>query len=365
MKNIKENVVFLSGQGNHQLGSEILKELTELFGTTCSFNHINFNTWPDGELDDRIARYQDIQGKIVVFYQCITDLLRWQEITDLIWAAKYQYKAKHIIGMFPFLWNRRQDPISTEEDRDVLSMKKPLKPDEVRRLEKTIHILKVCGVDEMLVVAPHSNAMERYCNKYEIKFHEIDPSVQFQAKILTFVPEDQYNLISIYSPDIGSIQRAIRLAKLLQCPVLFNEKNRPVYNKVEIVQSDIKERTILENELRQHYGYKKLHYVTQELVTERIIVMNDDEISSGSTANGTADALLKFKPLMILFFGSHPVLTPGWKSTLFRNNPFTKVGMTNSIHRGYEKRTGGLVTDISVAPIVASKLFRVLNNLLK
>ena len=365
MKNIRENVMFLSGQGNPQLAIEILKELTELSGQPCELDHININTYPDSEKDDRIVKYAYINGKIVIYFQSLTDQDKWVETEDITFAVKHQYGAQHLISVNPFFWNRRQDPMMNESERDELSLKKPLKPDEIQRLRKSIFLLKQCGVDEMLTATPHSNATARYCDMYGIKYHEIDVSALFTSKILTFVPAQHRDNIYVYSPDIGSVKRALGVARMLKCPVLFNEKNRPLYNTITLVETNKGERETVENQLRGYYKYNDLHYATQELVNGKVIVMIEDEIASGATANKTAINLKEYNPLMILFFGSHAVLTPGWRNLLLQNDPFTKIIMTNTIHRGYNKRTGGKITDISVAPLFASNLFQILDDLLK
>ncbi|HLP86356.1 MAG TPA: hypothetical protein VK153_00540, partial [Candidatus Paceibacterota bacterium] len=91
MENVKEEVIFLSGQGNHQLGADILCELSELFGQRCVFSHININSYPEKELDNRIVDYQKIKDKIVVVYQSMFTPEFVDEAMDLIWACKHQY----------------------------------------------------------------------------------------------------------------------------------------------------------------------------------------------------------------------------------------------------------------------------------
>lgn len=83
-KNISNEVIFLSGNGYHQHGSKILKILSEILGQNCSFDHINYNKWPEQELDNRIVRHEKIAGKTVVFYQSIYNSELFEEALDLI-----------------------------------------------------------------------------------------------------------------------------------------------------------------------------------------------------------------------------------------------------------------------------------------
>lgn len=361
-KNVSNEVVFLSGNGNHQLGSKILKVLSEIFGQNCSFDHINYNKWPEPELDNRIVRHEKIAGKIVVFYQSIFNSELFEEALDLIWACKHQYGASYVIGIFPFLNNRRQDPVMKDTEIEKWS-KKLAKPDEIQRLRKTIYFLGCAGVDEMIVATPHSIEMRKACNDYKIKFHEINPSTLFANAIQTFVQPEGKNLMRIYSPDEGSLARAVDLARIIDCPVLFNLKNRAINSITSIIETEKDEIEKLIGEFKKHFNFEQIQYATPDLVSQKIIIMIEDEVASGKTANDTGHLLKKYGAKSLLFFATHPVLTWGWRNKLFYNNPFNKIIMTDTIPRGYEKQTGGLIFDISLAPLFGSSLFQILSRM--
>lgn len=357
MKNI-EDVNFYSGKGNYQLAIESLEKLTELVGQSCKLSHINFNRFPEGELDNRFASHQKIMGKTNVFFQSITSLDLSMETLDLTWAASHQYGSKRTIGVFSFMWNRRQDSLM-EIGSDDEPWKKA-KPDEIQRLRQYISLLAYCGIKDMVVATPHSSTMAKYCKEFRVNFHEIDPSPLFVEKVLTFVPDEELHLVNVYSPDLGSVGRAVKMAKLLKCPVLFNLKNRLIYNETCIVSADEKEINKLTEELRKKYDYLEIFYATSELVSNKIIIMIEDEVASGGTANSTGQLLKSKNAKSIFIFVTHSVFTWGWKNKFLQENPFTKIIMTNSIHRDYEKRTGGLIVDVSLASPIASTLFKLL-----
>jgi len=362
MKNTEE-IVFLSGNGNHHLGSKILTDLSELLGRQCTFNHINFSKYPDGELDNRIVNHENINGKVVVFYQSMFSHELVHEAEDLLWAIKHQYGARYVIGIFPFLLNRRQDPAMKEGEKEKWS-KKIAKPHEIQRLKKTIHLLKVCGVDEMLVATPHSNEMSKACDEYGIKFHEINPSKLFATTVQTFIPdEEDQKQISVYAPDAGSIPRAIDLARILNNPVVFNLKNRATNDKTSILNHRDEEIENLEKEFKDYYNFENIHYINPALVENKNMIMIEDEVASGGTANDTARLLQKMGAKSVILFATHPVLTLGWRNKLFFNDPFTKIAMTDTIPRNYEKRTGGKIFDISLSQLFASSLFKIIEGL--
>ncbi|MDP1760232.1 MAG: phosphoribosyltransferase family protein [Candidatus Woesebacteria bacterium] len=357
----KEEIMFLSGSGNYRFGFKVLQKLNELSGQNVfSFDHINYNEFPEGELDNRIPSYGKIKNKTIVLFQSMHTQELVTETLDLLWAIKHQYQAKNIICIFPFMWNRRQDP-KMEIDKNELE--RIPKPDEFQRLRMIISMLQHCGMDDLIVATPHSKTMFETCKEFNVIMHEIDPSELFVERIRTFVPESELGLIRSYAPDRGSIIRAVKIAKMLNCPIFFNLKNRMIYNETSIVTTEginLKEK---EEELRVKYSFPEIHYVTSELVKDKIMLIVEDEIASGGTANSTAKLLRKNGAKDIFLLATHPVLTMGWKNKLFNENPFTRIIATDSIPRHYKKRTGGLIVDVSITQQVASSLFQILNRL--
>jgi phosphoribosylpyrophosphate synthetase len=362
MENFNQNVVFFCGQGNYPLNELMLKELTELTGEKCSVGHINFNLFPDKELDDRFASHKNIKGKTVVFFQSLYSQELFDEATDLIWACKHQYGATHIIGIFPFFLGRRQDAKMESGEEEIINKKTP-KPDEIQRLRKNISILKFCGVNEMIVATPHSQAMEDACKEYNVKFHEIDPSKIFATKIQTFVQEEEWQLIKTYAPDWGSIPRAVKLAKILNCPVVFSLKDRKLSTETSSLEVEAHEIEKIIKYFKDKFNFDNIHFITPELIKDSIIVMVEDEVSTGGTANNTAQVIVSMGSRLFILLATHPVLTSGWKNKLFQKNPFAKVVMADSIPRGYAKSTGGKITDITLSELLASKLFQILKNI--
>jgi|SRR3989344_4378670 len=357
MKN--KEVIFLSGNGNHALGREILINLSETLGEKCSFDHINYSKFQDGELDNRIPLYKKVKGKTVVFYQSIYNQDLATEALDLIWALKHQYGAKYIIGVFPFMLYRRQDP-KMEINPDEFNYKEA-KPDEIQRLRMIISILAFCGLNEMLVGTPHSDSMEKYAKESGIIFHEIDVSRIFSNMIQTLIKDNERNLIRVYSPDWGSVPRAIKVAKILNCPVLFNLKDRKIDGETKIVEAELKD---IEDKItwaKETFDFEEIYYATHDLVAGMIIIMMEDEVATGGTANDTGLLLRKYLVKDLYFLATHPVLTLGWRNKLLKHNPFTKIVFTNTIPRTYEKQTGGEVLDLSIAPQFGSVLFKILN----
>jgi len=340
---ILNNVIAYSGNGHHSLGAKALFKFGEYAGIDMTFQHTNFSDHPDGEPDNTPNKPQNIAGKVVIHYQSMYTMALMEESLDAIWAYKKQYKAAYVIGVFPFLIFRRQDH--------------PEKFNEVYRLRMIIDRLAHAGLDEMIVVTPHSNQMKKCCDEFGIKFTAVDMSNTFAEVLSTYLPDNNSNII-VHAPDEGSIYRAIKLAKALKVPVYFNVKDRGMNNVIKFVELDETESDVIVKRVRQLHQYEDIHYAYADSVKDKTIVMIDDEVSTGSTANENARSLKEFGAKQIFFVVTHPVLTSGWRKKLLHLNPFDKIIMATTIPRDYSKSTGGYIYDISVSSQLGSALFK-------
>jgi len=339
-----DEILFYSGNGNHSLGAGMISHLEEYFGRDFHFENIDFGLFPDGESDNRIPRFTEISGKTVIFYQSIYNENLLEEALELIWAIKRQYKALHLIAVIPFLIFRRQD----HEEKN----------DEICRLKMIIDRLKHAGVDEMITVSPHSADIDKFCQMFDVKLWEIDPSPLFASTIKTYISDKP----TIYSPDRGSITRAIKLAKLTGGRVIFSLKERGLNNEANIKPEEKEEVDRLISYYQEKEDFLDINYADAGHIVDESIVMVEDEISTGTTANKTGRRLKGLGARKIIFLAVHPVLVHGWRRKLFDRNPFDKIILGDTIPRGYEKRTGGLIHDISVAELMAQTLYKALGR---
>jgi ribose-phosphate pyrophosphokinase len=341
MKNL-DNVLFYSGNGNHQLGAKILLQLREYLGHDINFSHIDFGQFADGESDASIPRFSGIAGQTIVFYQSIYNQALLEEALDLIWAMKRQYQAAYLIAVIPFLTFRRQDH---EE-----------KQQEICRLKMVIDRLHHAGVDELITVCPHSKLLPKYCSEFGVTLRPVDPAPIFASTIKTYLPDNPV----IYSPDEGSIARAIDLAKLTHSQVVFTLKERGVNNEANIKPENTAEIKEIIAKYQKEKKFSEIYYADfqdAEKIAGQAIIMVEDEISTGGTANTTGQHLKALGARTIFLAAVHPVLTAGWRRRLFDNNPFAKIILGDTIPRGYEKMTGGRIHDISVADLVAQAVY--------
>ncbi len=341
-----DEVLFFSGNGNHLLGEKVLSKLSEFYGIKLSFQHISYAEFPDGESDNSIPNHAKIFQKTVVVIQSTFTQNFTAELLELCWAIKHQYGAKHLIAVLPFMRYRRQDH--------------PEKPEEINRNRMFIERLRHCGVDELVVVTPHSDEIATNCKHAGITFHEVDVSPIFASVINTLLTPELQEKTYVFTPDQGSIPRAINLAKHLDVGVLFSLKFRGSNNETLIVEPTPEQ---IESVI-QSYNFPKLSYASKTEIDGSIIIMAEDEIASGGTSNSTAKKLKACGAKKIYLTATHPVCIPGWKRKLFDGAPFDKVMVCDTIPRGLKERTGGQIHDVSVADSLASVIFKTLRSLI-
>jgi phosphoribosylpyrophosphate synthetase len=343
-------IAIFRGSGNTVLAERMLRKLAENLGQDPKFEHIDFGWFNDGELFNKLPGYETLGGKTVFFFQTINSLELMEEFFDLCWAMKYQYGVAHIIAVVPFLRYRRQDPRK--------------KPWEINRLRMIIHRMSQNGIEKLITVTPHSGMMQEYCAEFGIDFLGLDVTMEMIRAISAFVPtseEPEYKTVKVYTPDVGSIPRAVAVAKKMGVGILFNIKLRKENNIIQIVEANQEEI----QEVIGRYPNLDIQYATEDLIRGSIIIMIDDEMSTGHTANTTGQMLMEMGAAYILFVFTHSVCTHGWKDKLFLNDPFEKVFSFDTIHRGPADRTGGLVRDVSVGDLLASTLYREIKRIMR
>ncbi len=343
---IGENFVVIGGTGNHALSIEIIDWIKTVTGTgiKLSFNHIDFDKFGDGEPDFKIQNPEIIKDKIVILIQSMYTPVLQEQFLTLAWAAKEQYKAKHVIAVLPFIRFRRQD--------------RKEKKHEINRNLMLAHNIKFHGVDQVIFCDIHSKTSLENCEKVGLKAYNVSPAPVF-AKIAKTELESlsgTKNKVWVYSPDEGSISRALELAKILNISVLVDLKNRSNDGTVTSVQDDDKLK-----ELEEKYQ-TKLTAAEPKHVKGATIIVREDELSSGGTAVLAGWKLKNDRAAKLIFFATHPVCVRGWKRKFVDSNPFDLAILGNTIPRGYEKSTGGRVGHASMGKVIAQQLILVMKE---
>ncbi|MDD5032218.1 MAG: ribose-phosphate diphosphokinase [Patescibacteria group bacterium] len=351
---IQDNFVVLGGTGNHELDKCILAIVNDLGRTRLSFLHLNMDDFPDDEDDFRITHPERIAGKHVILFQSVHNDSRQnleRQFLTLAWAAKYQYGAKSIIAVVPFMSYRRQDH--------------PEKTDEIHRNLWFVHNMQANGVDELILCDIHSDVTLENCEKIGIKVYNVDPSPAFASilKPRVGLSRAKGRQFFVYSPDRGSIRRAASLAKELGVPVMVSLKNR-LHDCSVAAEEDPEKLAAIKRELaelQERFGVPIS--LAGEDLNDASICIREDELSTGGTAVMTGKALKQAGAGEIFFCATHPVCTKGWKRKIVDDNPFTAILLGDTIPRPYRKETGGEVSTVSMARVIANQLFVIMDSI--
>jgi len=337
-----KKVLFFRGTGNSGLSEKVMDVLNESTGPDVElrFSHISYGHFADRELDDKFPKFEELRGKTLVMFECFKEEINMLRFLQLCWAAKNQYGAARIIAVVSFMCYRRQERIE--------------KIKEINRNAWLAKELPSNGVDYVITVTPHAEQTGKNCKENGLKFRCADMSEIFASRLKGLLPEFDKGQAKAYSPDVGSILRAIEVAKRLGIGVLFNFKHRGFDNQAEMVEADQKQI----DEIKQLYSwFPDLEYATAERINGITAVMVEDEIDTGSTAYKRAILLRQYGCKEIYLAVTHPVCSDPWKRQLFgEESPFSQVIVGDTIPRGDEKRTGGKMNDVSVADAVATQI---------
>ncbi len=342
-----EDFMFFCGRNNRPLGDGVLKHLKEYLGASLGPDFIDFGEWRDSCPNNKIPRFKDVRGKTIVLFDSIVSEKAMLEFITLAMAFKEQYKASRLIAVLPFILTRRCDHEEPEYHY------------EINYLRFYLKLLAVSGVDDLIVCTPHSNSMENICQELGINF--FPAYMDFTRTIKTIIPKNEK--IVFYSPDLGSISRAVFHAQHFpDSVVLFDLKERKANNQTEILEVDNDVINGIITEYQQYFGYTKINYFSEEGARDANVVIIEDEMSSGGTANQTAKKLKLAGAKSIFLAFTHPVCVNGWKYTLFDGEPFSRVLAADTIIRDQSNRTWGKVLDVSAAETIASALYKVLTS---
>lgn len=336
----------------HPFHAEVLRIVNQAKGMNLRLGHIWHNTFPDGEPGFSIADYEEVSGKHVIVLACIINANSLCEVHDLISACKHQYGAQSVILALSFMMFRRQDH---EE-----------KPEEICRLSLFIKDLKDWGVDSLIVCEPH-NVMntQKFCDRWGVKLFVCNPRQIFAKVISPLVLALGTEKVKFYSPDLGSVGRALEMARLLGCNVLASPKLRTEIG-IELVDDERFMTKVYEQfgcdvpvscDIRECEG---LH-----------VFMQEDELATGRTSEETARRLRASGGSSLRLIVTHPVCTHGWKMALFprrRPQPFESIWLGNTRPRGvnqteYQGSTGGRVEKVRVEPAMAETLINVMEDI--
>lgn len=341
--------VLISGTGNHTLTRgiiDVVNEMTPPGQPDLTFSHLDFDEFPDGEPDFRIENFEGIEGKHALIFNSCHDREMLEEFRTLAWAAKHQYGATSVTGVIPFMRYRRQDHAE--------------KRHEINRNRMLIHGLASDGISRLVLCDIHSQITLANCKDFGIKAWNVDPSSVFATELIPLVAKakEAGRKFYIHAPDVGSIPRAVALAKIIGADISAHPKERLPNGETRIIEDPAELKKI-----QEEYDVEIIFADNQLAGAE--ICIREDEISSGGTATKSGQKMLKLGAYRVHFCVTHPVCSPGWKRQIFSSNPFTFIMFGNTIerHNRYKFTTGGIVKRMDMSKVIAHQLFEVMKEM--
>lgn len=352
-----KNIVIIGGTGNHALDKKILEHLNELCKSEwetkkLKFTHLDFDDFPD-EPDFRIADAKKgiLKGKHVIILESVYNRELQEELLTLIYACKYQYKAKSVTVVAPFLRYRRQE----REDR----------PEEINRNKMLIHLIKAAGADRMILTDIHSDVALKNCQEENLEAWNVDPSSIFAEAlepIITLCNEEKKKFF-LFSPDEGSVIRCVHLARELKT-MGFEIKIALVFkDRGSNREIDIKEDDQLLEKLQKKYLDVTIVKASEKELSGATVAVREDELQTGGTGTKIGwKSKNQFKIEELIFLGTHGVCTIGWKRKFIDGRSYDRIYLGDTIPRGYKKSTGGKINNLSVSKVNANKLFLIMHR---
>lgn len=353
----EDSFVVYGGTGHHGLDQSVLELVNNVVNLRLEFKHIWHQTWPDGEPGFVLEDYTQIKGRHVIIFTCPINYELEIELEQMIGACKLQCKAKSVTVVMSFIRYRRQDRSEKNE--------------EITRLRLFIYKLKAMGADKLIVCEPHSvKNTKKYCKEFNLELRICDPTPLIAEAIKPVIQTIGIEKVRIYSPDFGSVGRAIALAEATETDVIATPKERLFGDDVSISA----EKNGFLKSIKKEYGDKVPVSCDIRDLNGLHMFMREDELSTGGTGVKTAVMLRKAGASGVHLIVTIPVCTYGWKMKLFPQNekqqPFENIWFGNLRPRGegvssYKESTGGHINTVDIAPALAKTLAEVLEEISK
>ncbi|MDY5441510.1 MAG: ribose-phosphate pyrophosphokinase [Candidatus Enteromonas sp.] len=304
---LKNNTVLFSLSANKDLALSIAKILEVELGET------NIHRFPSGEVI--VEPIDTVRGKKIFIIQSTCPPVNDNLMETLIFIdALRRSSAKEINLVCPYFGYARQD--------------RKAKPRQPITSALVAHLLSAAGLDRIVTVNLHAAQIQGFfsCLADDLTAVPI-LAREIQSKISDF------SNVTVISPDHGGVNRARKLAEILDTPIAIIDKRRS---------------NNLEPEAMNIIGE----------VRGKDCVMIDDMIDTAKSAVIGAKALLEAGAKSVRIAAVHPVFSdPAYD--LLKDGPFTEIIVTDSIPLDERFKSLPFVTVVSLATLLAECIKRI------
>jgi len=298
-------MLLFSGTTNKPLAEKVAS------GLNMSLSDVEIDTFADGEIYTDFKT--NVRHKDIIFVQSVipsqvnNNLL---ELFNLVHTAK-RYGARFITCVLPYLPYSRQDRLTTQHGSVTIMM--------------IMQILQNLGVDEILVVDPHSPSTSIAFNK---SFSEIRTNPVISQDIKDNIKSDTI----VVAPDLGAFKQNKTIADELKLPIAVIDKDRSTVQKDRV-------------QANQVFGDVK----------NKNVIIIDDIISTGSTLIGATNLLLDQGAASVRAIVTHGILTGDSLNNLQKSN-IESIKITDSINNIDKIKNYGKFSMLTIGNLIAGKL---------
>jgi len=303
---MNNNFLVFSGRASHKLAEKICESLG------CPLGNMKTQTFADGEFG--VCFEETIRGKVVFLVQSTcapADNL--MELLLMIDAAK-RASAAQIVAVIPYFGWARQD----RKDKPRVAIGAKLVAD----------MLTMAGIDRLITMDLHADQIQGFFDCPVDHLYASNVLAPYIAKEVGLE-----NLV-MASPDAGGSKRAFSYAKYFNCPMVMCSKFRDKPNSVS-------------------------HMLLIGDVTGKDVVLCDDMVDTAGTITKAAEVLMEHGAKSVRAIATHCVMS-GPANERVDDSPLKEIVFTDSIP--YERASSPKVKKISIAPLFAETIRRVMNN---
>lgn len=298
-----------SGNANPQLSERIARYIGVPLGNA------SIDKFSDGEIS--VELNENVRGKDVFIIQPTCSPANDHILELLLIAdALHRASANRITAVIPYFGYARQD-------RRVRSARVAI---SAKVVADTIGAV---GVDRVLTVDLHAEQIQG--------FFSIPVDNVYGSPVLTDeIERQEYDSLTVVSPDIGGVVRARAVAKQLNVDLAIIDKRRPSMNEAQV-----------------------MHIIGD--VDGRTCLIVDDLVDTAGTICKAADALKEAGAQLVVAYCTHPVLS-GNAIENVESSSLDALVVTDTIPLREEAKRCKRIRQLSMARLLAESIRRVSNE---
>jgi len=306
---VANNLMVFTGNSNPMLADAIAKNIGVPLG------YASISKFSDGEVS--VELNENVRGKDVFVIQptCAPTNDSIMELL-LMSDALHRASANRITAVIPYFGYARQD-------RRVRSARVAISAKVVADM------ISAVGVNRVLTVDLHAEQIQG--------FFSIPVDNVYGSPVLTDDIERQnYNDLTVVSPDVGGVVRARAVAKQLNADLAIIDKRRPTANEAQI-----------------------MHIIGE--VNNKSCLIVDDMVDTAGTLCKAADALKEQGAKHVVAYCTHPVLS-GAAIENIENSSLDSLVVTDTIPLNDAAKSCSRIRQLSMAKLLAESIRRVSNE---